>query len=164
MHPFVIEGIAKSGWALLCVKHQKNMFIKRHTKKTQNLSFALWISREFQENQEADLDGHYFKTLYEPSAVSPEILEVNNRNIKAQMQSLKLIDSKGQATMISFNDNGEQSEKLVSCRLHSVCPGYEPKEITDPLQSQKEISGVLQNRKPKAGISFGSSYLQPCWT
>ncbi len=97
---------------------------------------------------ESDLNILYFKDYYLPTAIDPETLEVNNRNVKTQMQSLRLIDSKGQSTVTALLIMGKLPQHWFPGAFVQFVR-YEGTEITDPIKTQKEISGTVENQIQK---------------
>ena len=70
----------------------------------------------------ADLNMEYFRTQYLKLAVSPEVIEANNRDEEIQMRSLRLLDHKLKPTVTAILLMGKKSKKLVPRSLYSVYP------------------------------------------
>ena len=109
---------------------------------------------------ETELNREYFKAQYLPSAVSPEVLAVNHREIKAQMRSLRLLDRRFNPTVMALLIMGKNPGNwLPGAYIQFV--RFEGKELTDSVKDQKEISGTLPEQIQKvedvfkANISIG---------
>ena len=90
---------------------------------------------------EADLNMTYFKEEYLPRAVSAETLAENNRDIKTQMQSLRICGNEN-PTMAGLLIAGKNPRYwLPGAYIQFV--RFDGKELTDPVKDQKEISGRL---------------------
>ena len=96
----------------------------------------------------SDLNMDYFKTQYLPSSVSPEILETNQRNLKNQMRSLRFLDPKGLPTATALLVAGKNTRNwFPGAYIQFV--RFEGTNLTDPVKTQKEISGTLQDQIQK---------------
>jgi len=97
---------------------------------------------------ETELNMEYFKSQYLPSAVSSEVLAVNNREIKAQMRSLRLLDHHFNPTVMALLIMGKNPRNwLPGAYIQFV--RFEGKTLTDSVKDQKEISGTLPEQIQK---------------
>lgn len=89
-----------------------------------------------------ELNMEYFKNQYLPSAVSPEVLSANNRETKAQMRSLRLLDRYFNPTVTALLIMGKNPRNwLPGAYIQFV--RFEGETLTDSVKDQKEISGTL---------------------
>ncbi len=94
---------------------------------------------------ENDLDLRRFRDEYLPSAVSPEVLEENDRNREEQLQALRLTTQDGTPTVTAILMLGEDpSYWFPGAYIQFV--RYEGNEITDPIKDQTEIYGTLPDQ------------------
>ena len=93
----------------------------------------------------SDLNMDYFKTQYLPASVSPEILETNQRDSKNQMRSLRFLDSKGLPTVTALLVAGKNPRNWFPGAYIQFVQ-FEGVNPTDPVKTQKEISGTLQDQ------------------
>ena len=95
-----------------------------------------------------DLNMEYFKVQYLPSAVSSEVLAVNNREIEVQMRSLRLLDHHFNPTVMAMLIMGKNPGNwLPGAYIQFV--RFEGRELTDSVKDQKEISGTLPEQIQK---------------
>ncbi len=98
--------------------------------------------RGFSDAKMEDLNGDYFKSHYLPTAVSPEVLKENDRDLKKQMRSLNFLDHEFAPTMTAILILGVNPRNwLPEAYIQFV--RFDGQELTDPVKSQKEISGPL---------------------
>ena len=94
---------------------------------------------------ESDLNMDYFKTHYLPSSVSSEVLETNKRDLHSQMRSLRFLDFKGLPTVTALLVTGKNPRNwFPGAYIQFV--RFEGENLTDPVKTQKEISGTLQDQ------------------
>ena len=92
---------------------------------------------------ENDLDMEKFME-YLPCAVSPEVLEENNRNSNEQMLSLRLVrEDMPTVTAILMLGNDPQYW-FPGAYIQFV--RFDGKEVTDPVKSQRKIEGTLPDQ------------------
>lgn len=92
----------------------------------------------------SDLDQDLFIRTYLPSAVSPEVMVENNRNLEQQLASLRMIASTSSPcpTVLGILALGSDPRRYLPgayiqfLRLDGI-------ELTDPIKDQKEIDGPL---------------------
>ena len=91
---------------------------------------------------EDDIDMEQFKRNYLPSAVTPKVLQENERSSNEQMQALRLITLKNIPTVTAILMFGND--------VRYWFPGgyiqftrYGGNEITEPVKDHKEINGTL---------------------
>ena len=94
---------------------------------------------------DADLNMDYFKTQYLPTAVSAEVFSANNRDTKIQMRSLRLLDHEYIPTMTAILLMGKNPRNWFPGAYIQFIR-FEGKELTDPVKSQREISGTLSDQ------------------
>ena len=99
----------------------------------------------FNSDIDKDLNRDYFKSQYLPSAVSSEVLEENQRDIKEQMRSLRLLDHQFKPTGTAI--------LIMGVNPRNWFPGayiqfirFEGKTLTDPVKNQIEVSGTLPDQ------------------
>lgn len=89
-----------------------------------------------------DLDLDFFKNHYLPNAVAPEVLAQNNRPLEDQMKALRFLSPEGIPTVMGILVTGKDPRYFIPgayiqfLRINGT-------ELTDPIRSQKEISGPL---------------------
>ena len=94
---------------------------------------------------ESDLNMEYFKTQYLPSTVSSEVLGVNNRDLKMQMRSLRLLNHEYIPTVTALLVMGKNPMNW-SPGAYIQFIRFEGKELTDTIRDQKVISGTLPDQ------------------
>ena len=87
-----------------------------------------------------DLNMDYFKGQYLPSAVSSEILAANDRDLKNQMISLRLLNQEGFPTAAALIVMGKDPRRFLPCAYIQFIR-FEGRKMTDPVRTQEEISG-----------------------
>ena len=113
---------------------------------------------------EKDLDRQKFRHEYLPVAVSPEVLEENDRDSEDQLRALRLTTNDGTPTVTAIlilgNDPGAW---FPGAYIQFV--RYSGSEVTDPVSDQKEIHGTLPEQlveldkilKVNISIALGTS-------
>lgn len=91
----------------------------------------------------SDLDDEYIEREYLPRAIAPEILEANTRSLRHQLRSLRLIQDDrptwGAALAFAYDPQAWLPGSYVQfLRIAG-------REITDPIQDQKTITGRLED-------------------
>jgi ATP-dependent DNA helicase RecG len=94
-----------------------------------------------------DLDLDLFKRIYLPSALAPEIIEQNNRSIEDQLSSVRFATADPD---VSLRRPTVVGVLVVGKEPREFLPGayiqflrVEGAELSDPIRSQREISGPL---------------------
>lgn len=96
----------------------------------------------------SDLNIDYFTSHYLPSSVSPEVLEINKRDLHSQMRSLRFLDSGGFPTVTALLVVGKNPRNwFPGAYIQFV--RFEGIRLTDPVKTQKEISGTLPEQIQK---------------
>ncbi len=97
---------------------------------------------------ESDLGMRQFEHEYLPTAISPEVLQENDRKLEAQLQALRMTTHDGTPTVTAILILGKD--------LLNWFPGayiqfvrYAGNEVTDPILDQKEIHGTLPEQLHK---------------
>ena len=91
---------------------------------------------------EKDLDRQKFKQEYLPVAVSPEVLEENNRDSEDQLRALRLTTKDGTPTVTAILILGNDPIAwFPGAYIQFV--RYAGNEVTDSIADQKEIHGTL---------------------
>ena len=93
----------------------------------------------------SDLNVEYFKNQYLPLSVSREVLETNQRDLKSQMKSLRFLDSKEKPTVTALLVAGKDPRNWFP-GAYIQFARFEGTELTDPIKTQKEISGTLPDQ------------------
>ena len=89
-----------------------------------------------------DLDMRRFADEYLPTAVSPEVLKENDRDIHAQLQALRLTTPAGEPTVTAILILGKDLRYwFPSAYIQFV--RFLGNDITDPILDQKEINGTM---------------------
>ena len=96
-------------------------------------------------DRQSDLSLQYFKETYLPSAVSQDTLLENNRDIEKQMQSLRLLDSKGLPTMTGVLIMGKNPRYWFP-EAYIQFIRFDGSKLTDTVKDQKVISGTLPDQ------------------
>ena len=92
-----------------------------------------------------DLDMSRFRNEYLPCAVSPEVLKENERDIKEQLQALRLTAQDETPTITAVLILGNDPQYwLPGAYIQFV--RYAGKESTNPVSDQKEIRGTLPDQ------------------
>ena len=91
---------------------------------------------------EKDIDRRKFRNEYLPAAVSPEVLEENERSPEDQMLALRLTTADGTPTVTAILIAGKDPYYWFPCAYVQFAR-FEGKELTDPIKDQKEIRGTL---------------------
>ncbi len=120
---------------------QQEELILAEKRRTKHLPFDI---QEVPTSTREDLNLEFFKNLYLPSALAPDILEENHRSIEQQLMSLRFIAAQPPFTPIVLGI-------LVAARNpRQFFPGayiqflrIDGIELTDPIKDQKEIDGPL---------------------
>lgn len=89
-----------------------------------------------------DLDLEFFRTSYLPSAVSPEVLEENQRSVEHQLRALHLLTSdsapNGAAILLLGKD-----PRVFLPHAYIQFVRFSGSDMTAPIVDQKELSGRL---------------------
>ena len=94
---------------------------------------------------ETDLDIRKFENEYLPVAVSPEVLEENDRSIDEQLQALRLTTRNGTPTVTAVLVLGKDPcDWLPGAYIQFV--RYAGNAVTDPVAAQREMRGTLQDQ------------------
>ena len=96
-------------------------------------------------NIESDINMDFFKDYYLPAAVSREVLQENNRDIKIQMRSLRLMDHQFDPTKACLLVMGKDPRNWFPGAYIQFIR-FDGEKLTDPIKNQKEVSGVLQDQ------------------
>ncbi len=89
-----------------------------------------------------DLDMRKFENEYLPAAVSPEVLEENDRSIEEQLQALRLTTQNGTPTVTAILMLGKDPcDWFPGAYIQFV--RYAGNAVTDLISDQKEIRGTL---------------------
>lgn len=94
---------------------------------------------------EIDLNVDFFKKQYLPSAVSSEIFSANNRDLKTQMRSLRLLDHHFKPTMTAILILGKHPRQWFP-EAYIQFIRFDGQKLTDPIKNQLAISGTLQDQ------------------
>jgi ATP-dependent DNA helicase RecG len=91
-----------------------------------------------------DFDIELFEHHYLPNAVAPEVVEQNKRKTNDQLKALRFFSPEGNPTILG--------ELVIGKEPRNYIPGayiqflrIDGTELTDPIRSQKEISGPLSH-------------------
>ena len=103
------------------------------------------MSTIYNSNIETDLNIDYFKSHYLPSVISQETLAENNRDIKTQMRSLRLVDHQFIPTMTAILVMGNNPRNWFPGAYIQFIR-FDGRELTDPIKDQKEVSGTLPDQ------------------
>jgi ATP-dependent DNA helicase RecG len=93
--------------------------------------------------QLADLDLDYLRRSYVPAAISPEVLEQNQRPLEQQLRSLRLLAGEhptwGALISCGIDPQGATPGAYVQfLRIDGVA-------LTDPIKDQKQLTGKLED-------------------
>ena len=94
---------------------------------------------------ESDLNMEYFKITYLKSSVSQEVFESNNRDLKTQMRSLRLLDKNLKPTVTAILIMGVDPLRWLPGAFIQFIR-FEGDKLTDPVKNQQEISGSLPDQ------------------
>lgn len=89
-----------------------------------------------------DLDLEFFRTSYLPAAVSPEILEENQRSVEHQLRALHLLapsDTPNVAGVLLL----AKDPRVFLANAYIQFVRFDGTEMTAPIVDQKELSGRL---------------------
>ncbi len=115
---------------------------ERRLVEKQVASVQEFDSRGFPGAELDDLDLRYFGVAYLPLAVSPKVLEENDRSPQEQMRSLRLLDRQGRPTAAALLALGHDPLfALPGAYIQFV--RIDGDELADPIRSQREVSGRL---------------------
>ena len=92
-----------------------------------------------------DLDETRFREEYLPRAVSPEIIEENQRGVLEQMRSLRLLTPDDMPTLTGLLFLGQDPRYWIPDAYLQFLR-RDGTELTSPIQQQKVIDGVLQDQ------------------
>ena len=94
---------------------------------------------------ENDLDRQRFENEYLPAAVSPEVLEENNRSLEEQMRALRLTTQDGMPTVTAILMLGKDPRYwFPGAYIQFV--RHVGNEVTDDILDQAELSGPLSDQ------------------
>ena len=91
-----------------------------------------------------DLDIELFEHHYLPNAIDPEVLVQNKRSLEDKLKALRFLTPDGMPTILGIMVIGKEPRDYIPgayiqfLRIDGV-------ELTDPIRSQKEISGPLSH-------------------
>lgn len=89
-----------------------------------------------------DLDIEFFQRTYLPSAISPDILERNQRSIDHQLRALRLLSRDGIPTYGAILTLGRASLNFIPGAFIQFLR-IAGTHLTDPIKDQKTLSGPL---------------------
>ncbi|HLC15538.1 MAG TPA: ATP-binding protein [Thermodesulfovibrionia bacterium] len=89
-----------------------------------------------------DLDISLFQKAYLPFAISPEVLELNERSIEQQLISLRFLSKKGIPDIASIIVFGKDPVAWIGGAYIQFLR-IDGTEITDPIKDQKVITGPM---------------------
>ena len=98
---------------------------------------------------EDDIDQNRFRDEYLPLAVSPEVLQENNRDSRQQMQALRLLSRENIPTVAAILVLGKNPIRWLPCAYIQFVR-YAGKKITDEVLNAKEIHGTLSDQLRRA--------------
>ena len=96
-----------------------------------------------------DIDEDRFRREYLPQAVSPEVLEENNRDTEQQMQALRLLGRDNIPTAAAILVLGKDPTRWLPCAYIQFVR-YAGKEVTDGVMNAREIHGTLPDQLRQA--------------
>jgi ATP-dependent DNA helicase RecG len=99
-------------------------------------------SRGFPGAELGDLDLRYFAVAYLPLAVSPKVLEENDRSPPEQLRYLRLLDRHGRPTAAALLALGHDP-RFAMPGAYIQFVRIDGNELADPIRSQREVSGRL---------------------
>jgi ATP-dependent DNA helicase RecG len=89
-----------------------------------------------------DLDIEFFEQTYLPIAISPEILERNQRSLEHQLRALRMLSNEGIPTYGAILTLGKASLNFIPGAFIQFLR-IEGTRLTDPIKDQKTLSGPL---------------------
>jgi ATP-dependent DNA helicase RecG len=89
-----------------------------------------------------DFDIELFEHLYLPNAVAADVLEKNERNIEDQLMALRFLTPGGIPTTLGILAVGKEPHRCIPGAYIQFLR-IDGTELTNPILSQKEISGPL---------------------
>lgn len=91
-----------------------------------------------------DLDLEVFQKVYLPSALAPEILEQNQRDVIQQLSSLRFTTARGPSkpTVLGLLVTGKDPQRYLP-GAYVQFARFDGLGLTDPIKTQKEIGGPL---------------------
>ncbi|MGD2087458.1 MAG: ATP-binding protein [Candidatus Aminicenantes bacterium] len=89
-----------------------------------------------------DFDIELFEHHYLPNAVAPKVVGQNKRKTKDQLKALRFLSPQGIPTILGMLVIGKESRNYIPGAYIQFLR-IDGTELTDPIRSQKEISGPL---------------------
>ena len=89
-----------------------------------------------------DLDMGYFEQFYLPLAISPEVLEENDRSALEQLRALRFLSSDGRPNPAALLTLAHEPRDFFPCAYIQFLR-FAGEEMTDPIRAQREVSGRL---------------------
>ncbi|UFP96847.1 ATP-binding protein [Gloeobacter morelensis] len=89
-----------------------------------------------------DLDLGFFCDTYLPTAISPDVLELNQRTVNERLMSVRFIAKTGSPTNLGILSVGNEPRQFLPGAYVQFLR-IDGQEITDPIKDQKELSGHL---------------------
>ncbi|MEX0714569.1 MAG: RNA-binding domain-containing protein [Pirellulales bacterium] len=89
-----------------------------------------------------DLDLDLFRSVYLPSAIAPEVLQDNQRDLSHQLSSLRLITSEAIPTVAGILTLGKDLRQWLP-GAYIQFARYAGEKLTDAVADQKELDGPL---------------------
>lgn len=109
-----------------------------------------------------DLDLEFFRTSYLPSAVSPEVLDENQRSVEHQLRALHLLTSDGSPNGAAILLLGKDPRVFLP-HAYVQFVRFDGTDMTAPIVDQKELSGrvdaVLLQAEDLARINIRTATL-----
>jgi len=91
-----------------------------------------------------DFDIEFFEHHYLPNAVAPEVVEQNKRKLEDQLKALRFLSPGGIPTILGLLAIGKEPQRHIPGAYIQFLR-IDGTELTDPIRSQKEISGPLNH-------------------
>jgi len=91
-----------------------------------------------------DFDIELFEHHYLPNAVAPQVVEQNKRKTNDQLKALRFLTPEGIPTILGVLTIGKEPQRHIPGAYIQFLR-IEGTELTDPIRSQKEISGPLSH-------------------
>jgi ATP-dependent DNA helicase RecG len=91
-----------------------------------------------------DLDLEWFRRNYFPSAVSPEVLEENNRSVEQQLAALHFIAPDGSPNTAAVLMFGKEPQYWLPGAYIQFLR-IDGNELSDPIKDQKQFTGTIHN-------------------
>lgn len=91
-----------------------------------------------------DLDLELFENHYLPNAIAPGVLEQNKRSNEDKLKALRFLTPGGIPTVLGILTIGKQPRDYIPGAYIQFLR-IDGTELTDPIQSQKEIAGPLNH-------------------